>query len=87
MSKINSTAPTSAGKPVKPSKPRPDFPLGVHPAGYWCKKIRGKLHYFGPRFDPFRPGLGDCCRGRCPGRLQPAGRRPSLRPQAPGGHR
>jgi integrase len=60
MSEINSTAPADAGKPaaskpVKPNKPRPDFPLGFHPAGYWCKKIRGKLHYFGPRFNPADP--------------------------------
>ena len=24
-----------------------DFPLTKHPRGYWCKKIKGKLHYFG----------------------------------------
>ena len=39
-------------KPAKPSKPSPDFPLTAHPAGYWCKKIRGKIHYFGPWDDP-----------------------------------
>jgi integrase len=36
----------------KPAKPYPDFPLTPHPAGYWCKKIKGKLHYFGPLDDP-----------------------------------
>jgi integrase len=43
---------TQSSKSTKPAKPRADFPLGFHPAGYWCKKIRGKIHYFGPRFDP-----------------------------------
>jgi hypothetical protein len=26
--------------------------LTAHPANYWCKKIRGRLHYFGPWADP-----------------------------------
>lgn len=32
-------------------KPYSDFPLTAHPNGQWCKKIRGRLHYFGPLED------------------------------------
>jgi hypothetical protein len=49
MSEPHSTAPTPSGKPAKPY---PEFPLTAHPAGYCCKKIRGKIHYFGKRDDP-----------------------------------
>src|SRR5262249_53119795 len=39
-------------EPARIAKPSPDFPLTAHRAGYWCKKIRGTIHYFGPRFKP-----------------------------------
>jgi integrase len=44
--------PGGPGRNAKPAKPYPDFPLFPHATKRWCKKIRGKLHYFGPWEDP-----------------------------------
>lgn len=38
---------TQKNRTKKPPKPYPTFPLSFHPSGRFCKKIRGKLHYFG----------------------------------------
>jgi hypothetical protein len=56
MAKSNSS--TRAGKSSRglsaptTTKPYPGYPLTPHPSGRWCKKIRGKLHYFGKLSEP-----------------------------------
>jgi integrase len=44
-SKTDKSIPSTKGRP-KP-KVRKDYPLTWHPAGQWCKRVCGKLHYFG----------------------------------------
>jgi integrase len=47
----NSTAEPKAEKP-RIEKPNPNYPLTPHHgAKQWCKKINGKIHYFGPLAD------------------------------------
>ncbi|MCX5653813.1 MAG: tyrosine-type recombinase/integrase [Planctomycetota bacterium] len=36
----------------KPVKPYASFPLTPHNNGQWCKKVRGKIHFFGIWEDP-----------------------------------
>jgi len=36
----------------KPAKSYPEFPLTAHANGQWCKKICGRVHYFGAWADP-----------------------------------
>ena len=36
----------------KPAKPNPSFPLTPHNNGQWCKKIRGKIRFFGIWAEP-----------------------------------
>lgn len=52
MSKSNRSskqgkADTRPDKPKGKFPPFGEFPLYPHPLGYWAKKIRGKVHYFG----------------------------------------
>lgn len=44
----DSTPRSSPRKASSPAMPRPDFPLNIHKGtGYWWKKIKGRVCYFG----------------------------------------
>ena len=45
------TKSTRKSQTSKPDKPYDGFPLTTHPTGRCCKKIRGRLYYFGPWSD------------------------------------
>jgi len=40
------------GSGIRPGKPHPDYPLYAHACGQWAKRVRNKVHYFGPWADP-----------------------------------
>jgi hypothetical protein len=59
-----STVSTQKNKIEKSDKPNAEFPFFAHATGRWVKKIRGKIHYFGPWNDPDRALESSTANGR-----------------------
>ena len=55
-SQITDSRKNSKAKNGKPSLPK-NYPLWIHPSGRFCKKIRGKAHYFGKVDDGWQAAL------------------------------
>jgi len=73
---------TASGHNRKAAKPPKDFPLWKHPSGRWCRKIKGKFHYFGKvandpngdaAIDRWNDEKDDLLAGRKPRRKNQAG--------------
>ena len=54
----------------KPEKPRKNFPLSPANNGQWCKKIKGRIHYFGVWADPAAEARFTAWRDTDPPRLE-----------------
>lgn len=79
--------PRSKSRPVvsdnrEAKKPYPEYPLTPHPTGRWCKKVRGRLWYFGAIADGWQAALNrykteidDIQAGRKPGSRNKTGLR------------
>jgi integrase len=76
---MSESHPTAQAKPAKPAKPYPEFPLFPHATRRWAKKIRGRLHYFGPwedwkgALEKYQEQRDDLHAGRKPRGTRPEG--------------
>ena len=76
MTSTHSSRKSRGDKPAKPSK---DYPLTPHGNGQWCKKIKGKVWFFGTWDDPqaalekYVDEKDDILAGRDPKRLSQSG--------------